>query len=60
MHAYKDGIMNSKSASILYPGSKLMRFRNHSNDFINTIPCRPGADLEDLQSIIREIIVGFK
>ncbi|MEQ6357329.1 DUF2357 domain-containing protein [Lysinibacillus sp. M3] len=54
MHAYKDGIINSKSASILYPGSLLEYFYKVKSSEcaediispINAFPFRPGNDLD--------------
>jgi predicted component of viral defense system (DUF524 family) len=42
MHAYKDGILNSMSSSILYPGTQLNYFHKEDMTLINAIPLKPG------------------
>lgn len=51
MHAYKDGILNSISSSILYPDTQLNYFNKKDFSSINAIPFKPGnADhLKELQ-----------
>lgn len=58
MHAYKDGIPNSVSSTILYPGSQLNYFQKGDFSSINAIPLKPGNSVhyEELKRYLMSII----
>lgn len=58
MHAYKDGIVNTVSSSILYPGTQVNYFEKEDMTSINAIPFKPGNNdhYQELQKIIFSII----
>lgn len=58
MHAYKDGISNSKSSTILYPGTQLEFFKKEDSSSINAIPFKPGnlGHIKELQNFIISIL----
>lgn len=58
MHAYKDGINFSQSASILYPGINLKEYYRFDGSFIYAIPLKPdnNDDVNYLQNFIISLL----
>ena len=63
MHTYKDGILNSHGAYILYPGNKegiFMEYDDYIVPSIGALPLKPGSDYyefsEKVGNILNELI----
>ena len=59
MHAYKDGILNSMSSSILYPGTQLNYFHKEDMTSIICYPFFKPGEQRTLQGITKIYLVHY-